>query len=191
MQKTIVTSGLDELGLVFLNRFTNKIKITSIFAKDYGVNYDPVKIFDVNSNTKKFSLQRTQLASIINSADDEDQRKWFSSVQKGTFKALYRANLNFFKEDFLENDIPNEQDILWDSYAEREIAIIPDTSALLDGFITRLIECEDFDDDDRTDLFFYLTPTVIEELQNHATGRQFQLKSNGKNNEKTLIIVPN
>lgn len=81
--------------------------------------------------------------------------------------------------------MPNVQDILWDSYAEREIAIIPDTSALLAGFITRLIESEDFDDEDRTDLFFYLTPTVIEELQSHATGKQFQLQNN-EQNEKTL-----
>jgi hypothetical protein len=61
LQKTFITNGLDEVGQLFLNRFTNKIKIESILAKDYGVKYDPIKIFDVKSNTKQFYLQRTQL----------------------------------------------------------------------------------------------------------------------------------
>lgn len=187
MQVKIITDGLDEIGQVFLNRLINEIKVKSIIAKDYGVNYDPVKIFDVKSNTKKFILQRAPITFIDDTTKNESEKRWLNSVYQGAIQALYRANLEVFKDNLSENYIPNEQDILWDSYSEREVAIIPDTSALMDGLITRLIECDDFDDEDRTDLYFYLSPTVIEELQKHAMGRQTQLKGDGNAKEESLI----
>lgn len=190
MEEIIVTNGLDEIGQMFLNRFINEIKIKAIYAKDYGVNFDSVKIFDVKSNTRKFILQRPSIAFFEDSTKNDMEKRWLNSVYQGTNQALYRANLTFFNA-LSEEYIPNEQDILWDSYCEREIAIIPDTSALLDGLITRLIADDDFDEDDCCDLFFYLSPTVIQELQTHAASRQNQPNNNGEINEKGLVKFAN
>ncbi|WP_209680913.1 hypothetical protein [Methanohalophilus levihalophilus] len=186
MQEKIVTEGLDEIGQVFLNRLINSIEVKEILAKDYGVEYDPVKIFGAKSNTKRLVLQKLSPDYIDYETKSESEKKWLNSVHQGAIQALYRANLEIFKiDDIFGSDIPNEREILWDSYLEREVAIIPDTSSLMDGLITRLIEDEDFDEDN-TDLFFYLSPTVIKELQKHAMGRQKQLKGNENGNEERL-----
>jgi hypothetical protein len=187
LQGKIVTYGLEEIGHFFLNRFLNEIKIKAIIAKDYGVNFEPTEIFKVESNTKRLMLHKTPASLIADTEKTETELKWLNSVHQGSILALYRANLEFFQDDYFEDEIPNEQEILWDSYSEREVAIIPDTSALLNGLITRLIESEDFDDDNRTDLYFYLSSTVIEELQKHAMGRQKQLKVNDKKHDEAFI----
>ena len=182
MEDKIVLEGIEEIGRLFLNRKMNNYKIESISAKDYGVKYNPIKIFNVVANSKKFILEPIEILSQAGSNDFED--KWRNTVYQGSIIALYRANLDCFNSDSFP-EVPDEKEILWDVYSEGEIAIIPDTSALMDGLISRLIEPEE----DDLELNFYLSPTVIRELQTHAMGRQKQFKHDGgkKNEDENRI----
>ena len=174
MEDKIVLEGIEEIGRLFLNRKMNNYKIESISAKDYGVKYNPIKIFNVVANSKRFIIEPIEILSEAGSNDSEN--KWIKTVHQGSIRALYRANLNSFNSDSY-SEVPDEKEILWDVYSEDEIAIIPDTSALMDGLISRLIEPEEED----LELNFYLSPTVIRELQKHAMGRQSQFKHEGGN----------
>ena len=171
--------GIEEIGKLFINRKMIDHKIESILVKDYGTKYDPIKIFNVVANSKRFILEPIEILS--DDVSDESKKKWINSVYQGSIRALYRANLDFYNSDYYL-DVPGEKEILWD-YSEDEIAIIPDTSALMDGLISRLIEPEE----DELELNFYLSPTVIRELQKHAMGRQIQFKSSVKSILKCRI----
>lgn len=181
MEEIIILEGIEEIGRLFINRKMSKYKIESISAKDYGTKYDPIKIFNVEANSKRFILKPIEMLS--EDVSNESEKKWISTVHQGSKRALYRANLDYFNSDSY-SDVPDEKEILWDVYSEGEIAIIPDTSALMDGLISRLIEPEE----DELEFNFYLSPTVIRELQKHAMGRQSQFKhSGGKNEDENRI----
>lgn len=182
MEDRIVLEGIEEIGRLFLNRKMNNYKIESISAKDYGVNFNPIEIFKVVANSKRFILEPNEILSKAGSNDFE--KKWINTVYQGSIRALYRANLDCFNSDSY-SEVPDEKEILWDVYSEDEIAIIPDTSALMDGLISRIIEPGEED----LELNFYLSPTVIRELQQHAMGRQKQFKPDGgnKNEEESRI----
>ena len=176
MEDRIILEGIEEIGRLFINRKMSNYKIESISAKDYGTKYDPIKIFNVVANSKRFNLEPIEILS--EDVSVESEKKWINTVYQGSIRALYRANLDYFKSDSY-SEVPDEKEILWEVYSEDEIAIIPDTSALMDGLISRLIEPAE----DELELNFYLSPTVIRELQKHAMGRQSQFKPNGGKNE--------
>ena len=176
MEETIILEGIEEIGRLFINRKMSNYKIESISAKDYGTKYNPIKIFNVKANSKRLILEPIEILPEEDS--DESKKRWINTVYQGSIRALYRANLDYFNSDSY-SEVPDEKEILWDVYSEGEIAIIPDTSALMDGLISRLIEPEE----DELELNFYLSPTVIRELQKHAMGRQSQFKLGDKKNE--------
>lgn len=185
MDDIIILKGIEEIGRLFINRKMINYKIESISAKDYGIDYDPIKIFSVEANSKRFILKPIEIFS--EDGSNESEKKWINTVYQGSIRALYRANLDHFNSDSYV-EVPDEKEILWDVYSEDEIAIIPDTSALMDGLISRLIEPED----DQLEFNFYLSPTVIRELQKHAMGRQSQYKpNNGKNEDENRIRFSN
>jgi hypothetical protein len=59
----VILKGMEEIGHLFLNRTLNNIKIKSILAKDYPVNYEPIKIFDVTGNSRKIILSPIAIPS--------------------------------------------------------------------------------------------------------------------------------
>ena len=180
MEDRIILRGIKEIGRLFINRKISKCKIDSISAKDYGTKYDPVKIFNVEANSIKFILKPIEIFSENGSNESE---KWINTVNQGSIRALYRANLDNFNLDSYPGAL-YEKEIFGDSFLEDRIAIIPDTSALMDGLISRLIEPEE----NQLELNFYLSPTVIRELQKHAMGRQSQCKlGDGKNEDENRI----
>lgn len=169
MQYEVILKGIEEIGYLFHNRSMFSIGIESIEAKDYPVEYEPIKIFSVDIKKQKYILK---IIENINDTDiSEIKKKWIKTVDNGAIRALYRANLEEFNLD-ADSEIPTEKDILWESLFEGEATIIPDTSSLMDGLILRLVESEKFDE--KWDLNICLSPTVIKELQNHAMGRQKQ-----------------
>ncbi len=175
MEDTIILNGIEEIGNLFHNRMMLNIGINSIMAKDYPVSYPPIKIFDVIGNSRKHILKIVdeKLGSSVET--DEVEKKWKKTVYDGAIIALYRANLEYldFDIDQIEG-LETEKDILWKSFYEEEAAIIPDTSALMDGLISRLIEGEE--DEIKGELNVYLTYSVIKELERHAEGRQKQIE---------------
>ncbi len=186
MEDTIILNGIDEIGNLFHNRSIFKIGIKLIIAKDYPVKYSPIRIFDVIGTNRGFILKRVE-EELKDSTKNDIQNKWIKSVYDGATKALYRANLENFNLDIDERvDIPREEDIFWESIGEGEAAIIPDTSSLMDGLISRLIETEKFDE--KWDLNIYLSPTVIQELQKHAMGRQKQFDDKNVKDEEIALV---
>lgn len=171
MEDTIILKGIEEIGHLFHNRLMLNIGLSSIKAKDYPVSYQPIKIFNVEGSTKKHILKTTEVKLEGSAATDEAEKKWIKTINDGVISALYRANLKDFNFDMEQiEEFETEKDILWRSFYDGEAAIIPDTSALMDGLISRLIE--DDEDELKGELNVYLTYTVIRELEKHAEGRQ-------------------
>ena len=172
LEDTIILIGIDEIGRLFLNRSLKKIKIKSILAKDYPVEYSPIKIFEVSGNSRKLVFEPFE-EYFEDSKDNETKQKWIKSVYEGAIRALYRANLddvNLSPDDY--SDVPTEKQIFWEALNENEATIIPDTSSLMDGLISRLVESEEYEDEYVKILNVFLSPTVLKELQKHAMGRQ-------------------
>jgi hypothetical protein len=176
-----------ELGELFLNRFMNREGFDSILIKDYPLKYKPIKVFDLTGNTQRLNLTLLEEHLKTRLEAGTPKEKWIKSVINGSLKALYRANLDDLSggEETAE-EVPSEQDILWEAIlGGGEVAIIPDTSSLMDGLISRLIEKNE---EESVDLHLWLSPTVIKELQRHAIGRskKFHVKK-GKKEDEELI----
>lgn len=184
MEDTIILNGIEEIGSLFHNRFMLKLGLRSILAKDYPVSYQPIKIFDVEGNSRMHILKPVEAKLEESVETNEIKKKWMKTVNDGAKKALYRANLRDFNLDYEQiYEVPSEQDIYFESVFENEVAIIPDTSSLMNGFVSRLIEL----DYDSLNFDVFLPPTVIKELQKHAMVRQDQLeKANLKEKDKPL-----
>ena len=188
MEMAIILEGIEEIGHFFLNRTINKIKIESILAKDYPVNYPPLKIFNVEGNSRRLTLiSSEEKLQDIESINDVEN-KWIKTIYGGAKKAIYRANLEYSEFDSYQYlEVPIEKDIIWNAAIEGEVAVFPDTSALLDGLISRLIASDEFEEE--IALNVYLSPIVIREIQNHAEGRQKQLGEKNKNDGKLLSFA--
>ena len=106
MEDIIILEGIEEIGKLFINRKMIDHKIESILVKDYGTKYDPIKIFNVVANSKRFILEPIEILS--DDVSDESKKKWINSVYQGSIRALYRANLDFYNSDYYL-DVPGEK----------------------------------------------------------------------------------
>lgn len=187
MGDLIILKGVEEIGNFFLNRFMNREGINSVLAKDYPLDYKPIKIYNVTGNTKKLMLNPPVKILRDNIEADATKKKWMNSVYEGSMKALYRANLKEFNiDEEEESDALFEKVFLLYADVERSIAIIPDTSSLMDGLISRLIDTEVEQED--VELYIYLSPMVIRELQRHAMGRTKRFEVKGKKGKEEQLI---
>jgi len=186
MRDLIILKGVEEIGGFFLNRFMNREGINSVLAKDYPLDYKPIKIYNVTGNTRKLMLNPPVKILRDNLEADSTKEKWMNSVYEGSMKALYRANLKDFNiDEEEEGDVPSEKDLIWEAL-EGEVAIIPDTSSLMDGLISRLTDTEV--EQEYVDLHLYLSPMVIKELQRHAMGRAKRFEVKGKKGKEEQLL---